>query len=131
MLDQDKLQRIISKNEITDEDFAYIQTHPERGYEYFGEYKLPEAMKNAILCHHERNDGTGYPAGLKKDDIPPFAKIIGTAETFAALISKRAYREKRDIQHALAIISDGARSKFDAEIVDALGKVATSTGSLT
>ena len=69
-----------------------------------------------------------HPNGLKKEEIPLFAKLIGVAETFAALVSKRSYRDKRDVTHALAIISDGARSKFDAAHVDALVKVASTIG---
>lgn len=128
MLDRDRLQATIAKPEITEDDFAFIQSHVVKGSTYFGDIELPEEFKAGLLYHHERNDGTGYPDGLKKDAIPQFAKIIGVAETFAALVSKRAYRDKRDIQHALAIISDGTRSKFDAAIVEALVKVASSMG---
>jgi len=128
MLDQDNLQRIIGKQEIREEDFEFIKSHTVKGPLYFGETELPLAFREGLLHHHERNDGSGYPDGLKKDDIHQFAKIIGVAETFAALITSRPYREKRDIQHALAIISDGARTKFDAEIVEALKKVAVTMG---
>jgi HD-GYP domain-containing protein (c-di-GMP phosphodiesterase class II) len=80
-----------------------------------------------MYYHHERNDGSGYPEGLKKDEIPTFAKIIGLAETFAALIANRPYREKVDYAQALAIIRD-SRSKFDREIIEALTKVVQSSG---
>jgi hypothetical protein len=130
MLDHDRLQRTIAKSEITEEDFTFIQSHVLAGPSYFGEIELPEQFREGLLHHHERNDGTGYPNGLRKDEIPLFAKIIGISETLAALISKRPYREKRDIQHALAIVSDGTRSKFDAPIVEALIKVANSIGRL-
>ncbi len=128
MLDRDVLQKTIGKPEITEEDFAFIQSHVIKGSTYFGDVELPEQFKAGLLYHHERNDGSGYPDGLKKDDIPQFGKIIGVSETFAALVSKRAYRDKRDIQHALAIITDGTRSKFDSVIVEALVKVASSIG---
>lgn len=128
MLDRDVLVRTISKPEITDEDFAFIQSHVIKGLSFFGDIDLPEQFKAGILCHHERNDGSGYPDGLKKEAIPLFGKIIGVAETYAALVSKRAYRDKRDSQNALAIITDGARTKFDASIVEALVKVASSIG---
>ena len=99
------------------------------GIGYFGEIELPVEFKNAIVHHHERNDGSGYPDGLRKESIPLFAKLIGIAETFSALVSKRPYRNKRDVAYALAIISDGARSKFDAAHVEALVKVASSIGA--
>lgn len=128
MLDRDVLVRTISKPEITEEDFAFIQSHVIKGLSFFGDIDLPEQFKAGILYHHERNDGSGYPDGLKKEAIPLFGKIIGVAETYAALVSKRAYRDKRDSQNALAIITDGARTKFDASIVEALVKVASSIG---
>lgn len=126
LLDRDRLARTIAKREIDDEDFKFIQSHAAAGIGYFGEAKLPDEFRSAIVHHHERKDGSGYPDGLKKDEIPLFARVIGIAETFAALVSKRSYRDKRDVTHALAIISDGARSKFDPDHVEALAKVAAS-----
>jgi len=128
MLDRDRLIRTISKQEINEEDFLFIQSHVTLCTDYFGEINLPEQFKGGLLSHHERNDGSGYPRGLGKEEIPLFAKVIGVAETFSALVSKRAYRDKRDVTHALAIISDGARSKFDAAHVEALIKVASTIG---
>jgi len=128
VLDRDRLQATIAKPEITEDDFEFIKSHTVKGISFFEGAQPPKAIQEAILYHHERNDGSGYPDGLKKDAIPPFAKIIGVAETFAALVSKRAYREKRDIQNALAIISDGTRTKFDSDIVQALTKTAMVAG---
>jgi HD-GYP domain-containing protein (c-di-GMP phosphodiesterase class II) len=128
VLDRDRLQATIAKPEITEDDFEFIKSHTVKGISFFEGGQPPKAIQEAILYHHERNDGSGYPDGLKKDAIPQFAKIIGVAETFAALVSKRAYRERRDIQNALAIISDGTRTKFDADIVQALTKTAMVAG---
>lgn len=128
MLDRDRLVRTIAKQEIDDEDFAFIQSHVVQCTDFFGDVELPVQFKDGLMYHHERNDGSGYPNGLKKEEIPLFAKLIGVAETFAALVSKRSYRDKRDVTHALAIISDGARSKFDAAHVEALVKVASTIG---
>jgi putative two-component system response regulator len=90
--------------------------------------KLPEAFKDAILCHHERGDGSGYPKGLKGDAIPLFGKIIGVAETFIALTSMRPYREKLSYEAAIAVIRDGIGRKFDREHVDALAEAARRLG---
>jgi energy-coupling factor transport system substrate-specific component len=130
MLDKDELQRIVSKPEITEEEFGFIQSHAVKGPQYFSDIDLPEEFKQALLYHHERNDGTGYPDGLKKEQIPLFAKIISVAETFASLVSKRSYRDKHSLEHALAILKDGTRSKFDSDIVDALCKVASTIGRM-
>mgnify|MGYP001810452281 CR=1 FL=1 len=128
VLDQDKLQQILAKTEISEEDFAFIQGHAMKAPLYFGDVKVPANIREAMFYHHERNDGSGYPKGLKKDEIPIFAKIIGLAETFAALIARRTYRDKVDYGQALAIIRD-SRTKFDQEIITALTKVVKSSGS--
>lgn len=130
MLDKDELQRIVSKPEITEEEFSFIQSHAVKGPLYFSEIELPDEFRQALIYHHERNDGTGYPDGLKKGQIPLFAKIIGVAETFASLVSKRNYRDKHSVEHALAIIRDGVRNKFDADIIDALCKIASTSGRM-
>ncbi len=127
VLDQDRLQSILAKNEITEEEFDFIQGHTTKAPLYFGDVDIPENIREAMYYHHERNDGSGYPEGRKKDEIPTFAKIIGLAETFAALIAHRPYREKVDYAQALAIIRD-SRSKFDREIIEALSKVVQGSG---
>jgi HD-GYP domain-containing protein (c-di-GMP phosphodiesterase class II) len=127
VLDQDRLQSILAKNEISEEEFDFIQGHTTKAPQYFGDVDIPKSIREAMFYHHERNDGSGYPEGLKKDEIPTFAKIIGLAETFAALIAHRPYREKVDYAQALAIIRD-SRSKFDREIIEALSKVVQGSG---
>jgi HD-GYP domain-containing protein (c-di-GMP phosphodiesterase class II) len=128
VLDQDRLQSIIAKQDISEEDFQFIQSHTIQGPLYFGELDIPENIRGAMFYHHERNDGSGYPEGLKKEEIPLYAKIIGLSETFAALIARRPHRDKVDYGQALAIIRD-SRSKFDREIIEALSKVVQSSGS--
>ncbi len=128
VLDQDRLQQILGKTEIGEDDFEFIQSHTKKAPLYFGEIDIPRNILDAMYYHHERNDGSGYPEGLKKEAIPLFAKIIGLSETFAALIAHRAYRDKVDYAQALAIIRD-SRTKFDREIIEALTSVVQSTGS--
>jgi len=128
MLDLNTLQSIIAKEEIEESEWAFIQSHVGKGLAYFGDASVPDYIKEAILHHHERNDGSGYPNGLKKDEIPKIAKIIGVAETFASLITSRSYRDKMEVGHALAIIKDGTRRKFDGPIVSALETVVKTEG---
>jgi HD-GYP domain-containing protein (c-di-GMP phosphodiesterase class II) len=131
MINADQLQKIIGKAEITEEDFEVIKSHVNLGLNYFGDAELDPEIRNAILYHHERNDGSGYPNGLKKEEIPQSAKIIGVCETFATLIQSRSYREKVALDHALAIVKDSARLKFDRESVEALVKVVSMVGGLS
>jgi HD-GYP domain-containing protein (c-di-GMP phosphodiesterase class II) len=128
MLDKEKLQSILAKPEISEEDFNFIMSHTVLGLSYFGESEIHPDIKEGILHHHERNDGSGYPDGLKKDAIHRFAKIIGTVETYAALVSKRVYRKKHSNDEALAILIDGTRDKYDSDIVKAIAGAVSGPG---
>jgi len=128
LLDRDALQRILSKTVLSEEDFQLIRSHTKKGLEYFKGKKLPQEVKDAILYHHEANDGSGYPKGLVGAKIPPFAKIVGIAETFVALTSERPYREKLTPESAIAVIRDGAGRRYDREYVDVLAELVRSSG---
>jgi HD-GYP domain-containing protein (c-di-GMP phosphodiesterase class II) len=129
LLDKSRLQRVLAKNKLGEEDFRFIQSHAKKGVDYFSGTKLPKALREVILCHHERNDGSGYPGGLSGPQIPLFAKIIGVAETFVALTSERPYRERFSPESALAIIKDIARVKFDRDHAAALAEFVLKTGA--
>ncbi|HBD95768.1 MAG TPA: hypothetical protein DDY71_11775 [Spirochaetia bacterium] len=120
MMDKERLQTIMYKTDISEEDFQFIQDHTSQGITFFKSYIIPQEMKDGIFYHHERNDGSGYPEGLKGEEIPLFAKIIGLAETFVAITSARPHKDKLSPNEAVAIIRDGARKKFDIQHIDAL-----------
>ena len=69
-----------------------------------------------VLSHHERIDGKGYPNGLSGEQIPLIAKIIGLADSFDAMTSKRTYREALSVEGALAEIEKALGSQFDEKI---------------
>ncbi len=120
MMDTEKLQNIMYKTEITEDDFEFIKGHTTQGIDFFKSFVIPQEMSDGILYHHERNDGSGYPKGLKGDSIPLFAKIIGLSETYVAITSARPHKEKLSPNEAIAIIRDGARKKFDMQHIEAL-----------
>ena len=64
-------------------------------------------------CHHEKWDGTGYPCGLKEEEIPLGARIMAVADVFDAVSEKRCYREAMSIEESFAIIRDGAGTSFE------------------
>jgi HD-GYP domain-containing protein (c-di-GMP phosphodiesterase class II) len=128
LLDRDKLKRLLGKTSLTEEDHRFIRSHARKGMEYFKGAQVPLAIRGAILSHHERNDGSGYPRGLTSPKIPLFAKIIGVAETFIALNSTRPYREKLGAESALAVVRDGIGRCFDKEHVDALAELVRHAG---
>ncbi len=88
-----------------------IELVPDTGY-------LTEA-RNLALYHHEKWDGTGYPTGLKGEEIPLSARIMAIADVFDALVSKRSYKEGMPFDKAMDIIKEGAGKHFDANLVKA------------
>jgi HD-GYP domain-containing protein (c-di-GMP phosphodiesterase class II) len=69
-----------------------------------------------VLCHHEHVDGTGYPDGLKGDEIPLTGKIVGLADSFDAMTSRRTYRDAMSVGHALDEVRKGLGTQFDLKI---------------
>lgn len=86
--------KIIKKaGSLTDEEYELIKQHPQKGYDFLKKHPLDERIMNVALMHHERCDGSGYPNGLKADEIDDFAKIVAIADYYDALTSARVYRE--------------------------------------
>jgi putative two-component system response regulator len=71
------------------------------------------------LCHHEKWDGSGYPNGVKGQEIPIAGRIVAIADVFDALTSKRPYKEPFTIEKSLAIVKEGRGTHFDPDVVDA------------
>lgn len=108
------------KTGLTDEDFAAMKKHPEIGYNMVGkvlaDVEEPEFIKvaeNVAHYHHEKMDGTGYPCGLKGDEIPVEARIMALADVYDALVSKRCYKEPLTSDEAFEIIKKGVGTQFD------------------
>ena len=114
-------QAIIDKKEkLTSEEVQTIRRHPELGFELIR--KSPEVSVLSAHCafqHHERVDGSGYPRGLREDEIHPYAQIVGIADIFDALSSNSVYRRALPPQEALAILQKSSGHLFSAEPVQA------------
>ncbi|MCK4463687.1 MAG: HD-GYP domain-containing protein [Candidatus Omnitrophica bacterium] len=109
---------LLKPGKLTKEEYKMIKQHPQIGAEIV---RTVHALKNAIpliLYHHERYDGTGYLEGLKGEEIPIGARIIGIADVYHALRSDRPYRKAYSKEKALEIIKEGADKQFDPKIVD-------------
>ncbi len=101
---------------LTDKEYDVIKTHPAIGYQILSGHPLSPLAQDAVLFHHERPDGKGYPQGLKSDAISIDAKIVGITDAFDAMTSTRSYRRGMPVEKALAIIEECAGSQFDAEL---------------
>lgn len=105
--------------ELVAEEFTLIKKHAEYGADLFHGYKLPWPIYNVVSQHHERMDGSGYPNGLKGDNICLEAKIVAIADTFESMSNDRPYRKSFGTKVAIKTIIEGKGSKFDEKVVDA------------
>ena len=103
---------------LTEVEFSLIKTHPKVGYDILSAIEFPWPIAQIVLQHHERINGSGYPSGLKGDEILIEAKIIGTADVVEAMASHRPYRPARGIEEALKEVSDNKGILYDPMIVD-------------
>jgi putative nucleotidyltransferase with HDIG domain len=101
-------------------DLAIIASHSARGVEMLRDIEFLRDSIDAILHHHERMDGRGYPSGLGGEDIPLFARIIAVADAFDSLTTSRSHRSARTAEDAVAELRRRAGAQFDPSIVEAL-----------
>jgi len=101
---------------LTEHELNRIRAHPSIGANILGAIKQMRDITPGVLSHHERIDGKGYPQGLIGEQIPLIGKIVGLADSFDAMTSKRAYRDARTIEEALEEIAKGLGTQFDQTI---------------
>ena len=102
---------------LNDEEWKIMKTHPLAGVKMLSPIKSFETIIPWIRYHHERIDGGGY-YGLKGKEIPLESRIICVADSYSAITMKRAYKEARSYDEAVAILRDNSGSQFDTQIVD-------------
>jgi len=109
------------KGALNQQEYIEIRKHPIYSYQMVKDYPaLKDNMKQAIIEHHERLDGSGYPRGLKHDQISTFSQIIAVADTFHAMTSERIYRTKESPFKVVEMIKESEFGKFDIKVVQAL-----------
>ncbi|MBR6477304.1 MAG: HD domain-containing protein [Lachnospiraceae bacterium] len=104
---------------LTDEEYAKMKSHVITGAEILKDFTLVENVEDGTRYHHERYDGKGYPEGLKGEEIPLFARIIGVADTFDAMTSNRVYRSSMDTDYVMNEMKRGRGTQFDPQALDA------------
>lgn len=112
-------QILTKPSQLSKEEYALIQTHPLHGAEIVEEVEFPWPIKEMILQHHERLDGSGYPAGLKDKEILYEAKIIAVADVADSILSHRPYRPSLGLKKMTDVLRAGKGTLFDPEIVEA------------
>ena len=105
---------------LDDSEWAIMRTHPTIGCEIIGDHddKLLSTAKEVALTHHEKWNGSGYPQGLKDNEIPLSGRIIAVADVFDALTSKRPYKEAWPVEKAIELLKEEKGMHFDPHLID-------------
>lgn len=113
---------------LTEEEFKEIKKHPITGYEFVKNNKtLSPGIKQIILSHHEKIDGTGYPLGLKGEEICMGARICAVADVFDAMCSERPYKKAIPLPESIRKMKLTMSKKLDMDIYIILEKILSST----
>ncbi|MFN7987270.1 MAG: HD domain-containing protein [Thermoanaerobaculia bacterium] len=113
--------RILRKpTALTDDEFEIMKLHPVKGALIMGQIPQLKWIIPGMKYHHEKWDGTGYPEGLRADEIPMLARIISVADTFDAMTTTRPYQKAMKSDYVVSRIKTFAGSRYDTRVTDAL-----------
>jgi HD-GYP domain-containing protein (c-di-GMP phosphodiesterase class II) len=107
---------LVKPGRLSEMEFALIKEHSQAAYEILRSIEFDFPLAEIVVQHHERLDGSGYPAGLAGDEILLEARILAVADVVEAMISDRPYRAALPLDAALAEIEEGAGSRYDAAV---------------
>ncbi|MEW6621330.1 MAG: HD domain-containing phosphohydrolase [bacterium] len=114
---------LCKQSKLTEDELKRIQEHPLAGVRILAPLRGLEWVIGGVLHHHERFDGTGYPDKLRGEAIPLFARIIGIADAYSAMISRRPYRKELSKEEALSEIKRNEGQQFDPYIAEVFLKI--------
>jgi HD-GYP domain-containing protein (c-di-GMP phosphodiesterase class II) len=115
-------EEVLNKpGKLSEEDWRQIRSHPEKGVEYLSQFEGVDPMiLRVTLQHHERVDGSGYPKGIKGDQMDPISKICAVVDSFDAMTAFRPFKERTlSVQESLAILKKETPSKYDPVVMEA------------
>jgi HD-GYP domain-containing protein (c-di-GMP phosphodiesterase class II) len=115
---------LLKPGQLDQEEFAVMQQHVRHGVDIISNYAWLDDAVTVTRHHHEKFDGTGYPDGLKGEEIPGNARIFAIADVFDALTSKRPYKERFSFAKSVEILRTGAGTHFDPVLVAAFLRIA-------
>jgi HD-GYP domain-containing protein (c-di-GMP phosphodiesterase class II) len=103
---------------LTAEEYEVIKRHPLVGEMLIREGPFLEDVIQAVGCHHENYDGSGYPRGLRSDEIPLLGRVMAIADAYSAMSLDRPYRKALSVDEIIAELEAGAGTKFDPRLVE-------------
>ena len=111
-------EHILKKTEgLTPEEYAIMKTHVENSIKMIRYLPNMDYVIPAVVAHHERYDGKGYPRGLKGTGIPLMGRILTIADCFDAMTARRPYKQERSIDYAAGELKKNSGTQFDPELV--------------
>jgi HD-GYP domain-containing protein (c-di-GMP phosphodiesterase class II) len=113
-------EEFLKKKNLSTSEIRTLKVHPYTAVDLINNFEFSDDVKKAILHHHEKYDGTGYPERLKGEDIPLLSRVLSVIDAYCAMISERPYRETFTKERAAEEIMKGAGSAYDPVIVKAL-----------
>lgn len=116
---------LLKPGKLTESEFLVMKQHAENGYTILSdsESRLIAVAATMALTHHEKFDGSGYPKGLKGEDIPLYGRIVAVADVFDALTSPRPYKRAWTLEEASQFLKENSGSHFDPQCVEAFFNV--------
>lgn len=114
---------LLKKGRLDQEERKLMQMHVMKGYDTIKEVDILMDATDVVLGHHEKWDGSGYPKGIKGDEIPIAARIFALVDVLDALMSKRPYKEALSLDEARRIINEDSGTHFDPSVVDAFNSI--------
>lgn len=116
---------LLKPGPLTASEWETMCRHPQIGADIIGHHGSPllEMARVITLCHHEKWDGSGYPGGLKQEEIPLVARVVAVADVFDALTTKRPYKEAWPIERAVDHMHENKGSHFDPDLIPLFDKL--------
>src|SRR5580765_6127571 len=116
---------LLKPGPLTDDERKIMRRHPEIGRQLIEKIPFLQGAVPIVYCHHEKWDGTGYPQGLRGEEIPIVGRLIALVDVYDAITTRRTYREPMSHDEAVAFIVKGRGTHFDPDVIDAFVKVSS------
>jgi HD-GYP domain-containing protein (c-di-GMP phosphodiesterase class II) len=116
-------QLLSAPRPLEDDERQEVARHPEAGVEIIRPLEGQGSVRDLILSHHERWDGSGYPRGIAGEEIPLGARVLGAVDAYESMVTGRPYRAPLGRDQAVAELKAGSGTQFDPRVVEALLRV--------